>query len=326
MKSDRPGYPLVPALTSRSGRLLRFAVSLGLLAFVLSRVPAAGLLEVLSSAHAPWLWGAVGISVLIELVLATRLTVIARVQDIALPLVRAVQIDLAAKFYGLFAPGSNLSASAVRAYKLARQPGDPLGAVASIVFDRLIATASLGAVGQAFWLLEGPPDTASVGLVLAGTWILPLTAYLVAAKTRASGRFVAWWHPAWWERTTQSVARFRDMRVGPLSGIAAASMTVHLLDVTLYTMLAASLRIDISFVSMGWIATATTVVTMLPISVSGLGLREGALVYLLGLYGVSPSSAIALSLLYFTARYLLTGLLGGILEVRGEGRPEVRGQ
>lgn len=329
LNGDKPGYRIVPALTSRSGRLLRFAVSFGLLVFVLSRVPAARLLEIFSSASAPGLWAAAGVSLLIELVLAVRLKVVARVQHITVSLARAVQIDLAAKFYGLFAPGSNLSGSAIRAYKLARQPGDPLGSVASIVFDRLIATASLGAVGQAFWLLERPPDTISVGLVLAGTWFLPLVAYLMAARARGSGetsrRSTAWWEPAWWDRTKQAAARFRDMRRGPLLGIAAASGTVHLLGVLLYTMLAASLGIDISFVSMGWISTATTVVTMVPISASGLGLREGALIYFLGLYGVPPASAIALSLLYFVARFLLTGLLGGILEARGEGRHDARG-
>ena len=306
------------------------AVSVGLLGFVLSRVPAAELREVLSSAHAPGLWGAVGISLLIELVLAGRLTMVARVQRITLPWARAVQIDLAARFYGLFAPASNISGSAIRAYKLARQPADPLDAVASIVFDRLVATASLGAVGQAFWLLERPPDTLYVGLVLTATWVLPLAAYLTALRARSSGessrRSASLRTAEWWDRTRQTAARFRDMGAAPLVAIVAASGTVHLLGVLLYTTLATSLGIDIGFVTMGWISTATTVVTMVPISASGLGLREGALIYLLGLYGVPPATALGLSLLYFAVRFLLTGLPGGLVEARGRGRLEAKGR
>ena len=146
--------------------LLRLAVAVGLLAFLLSRVSASQLLETLSSARGSYLLAAVTVSLLIELVLAARLRIIARAQQLTPTFAQTLPIDLAAKFYGLFAPGGNFSGSAIRAYKLTRLHGDALGSVASIVFDRLIATASLGFVGQVFWVLERPPRAGSVGLVL----------------------------------------------------------------------------------------------------------------------------------------------------------------
>jgi hypothetical protein len=107
------------------------------------------------------------------------------------------------------------------------------------------------------------------------------------------------------------------MRAVTLFGTVAASVAVHVLGVLLYLMLAASLKVEISFVSIGWIAMATTLVTMVPVTVSGLGLREGTLVYLLSLYGVAAADAMALSLLYFAARFLVMGLAGGLIEAVG---------
>lgn len=305
----------------------RFAVAIGLLAFLFSRIPAAEVLAALSSAHGVYLAAALGITVVIQLVLATRLTLVARVQRIPLTLARAVEIDLSARFYGLFAPGGNLSGAAIRGYKLAQPPGAPLASVASIIFDRLIATVALGAVGQCFWMLERPPNMLPVGLVFMATWAAPLALYLFALAGRR--RFESSGQPAGGrlsyrlERTKESARRFRDMSAGALLVVLTASILVHLLGVVLYFTLASSLQIEISFVSMGWISTATTLLTLLPVSASGLGLREGALVYLLALYGVPGAAAIALSFLFFALRYLLMGLLGGLIEARGWlSRPE----
>jgi hypothetical protein len=52
---------------------------------------------------------------------------------------------------------------------------------------------------------------------------------------------------------------------------------------------------------------------MLPISVSGFGVREGTLIALLAPYGVGGTAAVAFSLLLYS-RNLLLALVGGVLE------------
>ena len=56
-------------------------------------------------------------------------------------------------------------------------------------------------------------------------------------------------------------------------------------------------------------------VLMLPISWSGLGVREGSLILLLRPYGVAPEDAVALSLLVFL-RGTLGAICGGLLQAR----------
>jgi hypothetical protein len=53
----------------------------------------------------------------------------------------------------------------------------------------------------------------------------------------------------------------------------------------------------------------------LPISIAGLGVREGTLVGVLPLYGVNPSAAVAFSFLLL-ARTIVLGIGGGLLEAR----------
>lgn len=55
-------------------------------------------------------------------------------------------------------------------------------------------------------------------------------------------------------------------------------------------------------------------VLLLPITISGLGVREGALLVLLGSEGVGEVPAVALGILVFATTVLIPGLLGGARE------------
>ena len=57
------------------------------------------------------------------------------------------------------------------------------------------------------------------------------------------------------------------------------------------------------------------VVTMIPVSASGLGLREGAFAFFFVQIGVSSSDAVAMSLLYYSLR-LVVGAAGGLVLIR----------
>jgi hypothetical protein len=71
--------------------------------------------------------------------------------------------------------------------------------------------------------------------------------------------------------------------------------------------------IDISFINLGWIRSFLLLLLMLPISFSGIGVREGSLVVMLQDYSILPEEAVALSLLLF-ARIVFWGLVGGVIE------------
>jgi hypothetical protein len=62
------------------------------------------------------------------------------------------------------------------------------------------------------------------------------------------------------------------------------------------------------------IVVISSLATMIPLSINGLGFREGAYIWALGRYGVSHDQALAFALLIL-ALLLLSSLVGGIVYV-----------
>ena len=87
------------------------------------------------------------------------------------------------------------------------------------------------------------------------------------------------------------------------------------LTILLFYMVGRSLDITIAMYTLPWIVAMVYLIYMIPVSISGLGVREGALVLVLPYYGVDPSTAMVFSLILF-GLLLLMGLAGGILEIR----------
>lgn len=73
-----------------------------------------------------------------------------------------------------------------------------------------------------------------------------------------------------------------------------------------------SLNADIGLLSLVPVLTLTTVVLMLPISIQGIGVREGLYVYFLGQMGVSNATVLSGLLVPYSA-WLMSGLVGGCL-------------
>jgi uncharacterized protein (TIRG00374 family) len=79
--------------------------------------------------------------------------------------------------------------------------------------------------------------------------------------------------------------------------------------------LAKSLNIDINLIESAWLLSVISIASLLPISFSGLGVREGTLIFSMSKIGVGSSEALSFSLLIFILG-ILTGLIGGIFELK----------
>jgi uncharacterized protein (TIRG00374 family) len=70
-----------------------------------------------------------------------------------------------------------------------------------------------------------------------------------------------------------------------------------------------SLQYHFAFVPIGYISA------LLPVSIGGLGVREGVFVYLYGLIGTDPALSLSVSLANYLALTVTPGLIGGILSI-----------
>ena len=104
----------------------------------------------------------------------------------------------------------------------------------------------------------------------------------------------------------EDLPRFRDM-IFPI----LLELVVWTIAGTQTYIIALAFSIDIPYITFMLISVVAVVVSnVLPISIGGLGVREGAFVVLLAAFGVQPQTAFVISLSGFLVKVLLPGLVG----------------
>lgn len=120
-----------------------------------------------------------------------------------------------------------------------------------------------------------------------------------------------------WARLFAPGSWLIDMRSGlrQLSGLAilnavALTSIAYAIFFGQCYLLALALALPATFASVSYAVALGNLITMLPISVSGIGTRDAAIVAYLGIVGVPSEIALAFSLLVFFTFYIGGGLIG----------------
>ena len=302
--------------SGKTGLLLKAAVSIALLAVLASRVPLADLAATLARADPLLLAGAVAAAFGGWAVNSLKWWQLLAALHPGGHYADLLALNFIGMFYGLVLPGQ-ISGEVVKGLRLSRR-GIPGSAVAtSILVDRLTGLAALALLGLS-GLALGPelPATASAAwlamLVLAMA-ALPLVAARGGIHLPFAGT-VGWRGKLAGALQAVNAALFTyRARPGLLAGALALALVFQgVVSVSNY-LAARALGIDIALPVLVWIVAAVSLINLLPVSVGGLGVREGAYVLLLSQNGVPVSSGLALALVVFGI-IVLQGLAGGALE------------
>lgn len=92
------------------------------------------------------------------------------------------------------------------------------------------------------------------------------------------------------------------------------SFLIKLPHIFAFYLLALSLNMDFNLIESAWFFSIISIIMLLPISFSGLGLREGASIFLLSKVGIDNSTALSYSILIFLIG-ILVALIGGVFEL-----------
>lgn len=133
----------------------------------------------------------------------------------------------------------------------------------------------------------------------------------------------ALWALGRWSRAAHTLCESIWAFVGrPCASVAILALAAlnQMLPVAAIWVLARGLNIPLAALDIALITFISTLAATIPISFAGWGIREGALVYLLGLYGVSSDAAFAVSVLYGIA-LTLSAAPGALVLLRGGLRP-----
>jgi glycosyltransferase 2 family protein len=208
----------------------------------------------------------------------------------------------------------------VRAWLIARS-GKPLArAFTSVLVDRaagLVGLFLLGWLALAFATVEVPSGLITPYAIASAAGVAAAAVAVAVLRRRGLGRFLPSALRPWASEVAGTLRAYgRDRRVQ--AEALLFSLAFQAVMVTSTWMLAESLQLDISVPVIAVVMALVLIATLLPVSVAGFGVREGAYVVLLGEVGVSASDATLLSL-FTVASLAIASLPGAIGIMLGRG-------
>lgn len=315
---------------ARLGLLLRFAISFGLLALLASSIDLRTMLAVVAQAKLGWLAaGGVAIVVLYGL-MAVRWYLILTAYGVDASFGEVFRHSFVSTSVGQVLPGG-IGGDVVRIYQLSRRVGKVAEISQTVVVDRAFGLSIMFFAGMpaAAYLAFGHGQTmwldwfTAINLVLLGGWLgLMVGRYRIrrhmtrlAARQDLLGRGAS--------VLLALVVAVADLGVirRVLLRLVVFSLLVHLGRCFLFFSAYRALGGDVDAVYFLIFVPVVFFLSFLPISLSGLGVREGTLVYFFAGLGVMPEVSVAAGLL--THLLQIVAAVPGILMLLMPGRAAV---
>jgi glycosyltransferase 2 family protein len=248
----------------------------------------------------------------------------ARMTRVAITAVTAIAI-----FFGQLLPG--VAGEGLRAWLVVRLGCDWRNALTSVAIDRAVGVGLLVAFGFVVLLL--PSGLTALGgyrdVVLVAYGGLLLVAVLAVALAPVFAPLLARWrYSRWLAVLAVDTNRVLLGRKSPL--ILAIGCLIHVLTILVLWLLGRAQGLALPVTDAAVLFTVMVGVNIVPISISGWGLRELAVVSLLADHGVPPANALLFSVEYgltlATASLpgALTWLLYPVSPVRSAARSHPR--
>jgi uncharacterized membrane protein YbhN (UPF0104 family) len=290
-------------------KILRLVISVVLLGWLASRTDWGQVGETFGQLRLAWWLGAVGLYVAIQVVSAFRWQVVARPLGFRQSLAAFTGFYFIGMFFNLFLPTS-VGGDVVRAWYLDGGTGRRLSAFLSAFVDRfsgLLLLLGLACVAAAFC----PPGLpAWICYSAWGTGACALVALIMLpAVARWTGRFAR-------IRRLSQDARLYLQHPRLLFWSGVLSLIIQAANVVVVWMVGRALGAVIPWNYYCVFVPMVTLLTLLPVSLNGMGVREGGTVLFLAPLGLAQGTALSLAFLTF-AVYGAASLLGGGVYLAG---------
>lgn len=212
----------------------------------------------------------------------------------------AIRLSLIGSFFNSFLP-TGVGGDAYKALRLPRDQGTVTSAFASVLLDRaagVVGMALLAVIGVATQMVEGQRDAVVVS-ALAVAILVGLTYLVLQIVGRHPGAALANLRPGLRGRLgllLRTVANGAGDRRATALGIPMGAVTAIVL-LAANGLLARALHLSVPMGLMSAVLLLASVIAVVPLSINGIGLREGAYVWGLASFGVGREDALAFALL-----------------------------
>lgn len=295
---------------------LRIIFGVGLLLFLLSRMDLKRILSLFSSIN-PLFFVFALFSYLIATLFATlRWQILLRDSGISISFSSLTRIYLSSLFLGNFLPSGGLDL--IRALAASRISGKRASSFATVFLDRVlgfIAIFSFVILGFFF----GVKRLSSFKIWILILWVLIIAGFLMIFSRHFKRFLDRWIHKiplgSKFFHLYEELHRFRGKWTVLIPALIL-SFGVQFFYVSTAYLNALALSQSVPFLIMLFYVTAINFIAMIPVTISGIGVREGGFVLLFSSY-MTKEAALSLSLIYYLTGVVIS-IIGAFLILTGK--------
>jgi hypothetical protein len=284
------------------GRWARIAVGLSLLGFLLTQIDLGQAWRAVADARIDLLLLAFAIVLGSRLLAAARWYLLLRGRHAAVTPFGMLRLMFVADFVGYFMPGS-LGVEVLRVYGLAKTTADPALSATSVVVERVVALVVLVLLvllGLAARPLALPAEIGRLAWLFLALLLVAVLAVMAPPTRSLALRLLPGERLARIRRGLERVfAALDSYRSRPwlIAASLVLALVFQLMRCASVTVGAAALGHPLPFTFVLVVFPIMLLISLLPITIAGLGVREVGFVYFLGLGGMPAEVALPLALI-----------------------------
>ncbi len=305
--------------------VLKSAVSIGLLAFIFTRIDLNQVFSRIQYLSVPFVVSALLFYTGCQCLSCLRWQVVLSSASYKVPIRYLLSSYFAGMFVSIFLP-SSVGGDVYRVYRVTKAINDPEAAFSSVFLERFSGLAAVFILA----LVGIPP-----ALKIIGSWDIILLFFACASVVWGGFLLIASpyllrWSTPWLfklklgkihERLAKIqfiVIQFLKHRQSLMVAVSL-SFVIQLSIIFYQYLLAQQLKIPISYLELLVFTPISIVVTLLPISLGGLGIQEGLWAYLFSRIGLTAEQAVLLSLTFTILGWILAlpGAIILLLDTKG---------
>jgi glycosyltransferase 2 family protein len=303
-------------------------VSIGLVVFLLNKYDLKEVLNILSAVDvkyilAAYLWA---IFSFFFLSLMYRISMLSL--GIAFNTFYIMKIQLQIKFYSLFMPGG--TNALVKWYKFSKSGKHPAQAALVMGLTRILITFSMFALALTGIIGDPVFSSGNIRSYLIVGMIFSLFVFFIVISGKLSKTLLNKLNKTSiissfakrFKKVLEISMLFKSLTIIQIISLIILSLISAFFQAIQLLTIAYTIDLPISVFTIFWLRGISQIAGLLPITISGLGVREVSMVFFLAGYGISEPEAISFSFLIFVIAVLGKGFLGGLLEAWDQFKPE----
>ncbi len=308
------------------GTILRVVISVGLLGLLIYMMGPEKIFGAIRSADPLWVVAIFALMVVEHMHATYKWLILLRHTTSSIPFWPLLRIRYLSAFIGTFGLGA-VTIELVRLYGLAKYTKDLAMSFTSILMDRLLGLTGLSIMILIGVVMQSRDTVPGIELWAGGAILLIALGWVAIMSPKFRQLTDAMLSPRWLamardkqNKVYQSLDMYRG-RPGLFAWGMVQSLVFNLLRIAVIYAGAMAIGIDVPLSAYFVVTPVVIFVMLIPISMSGWGVRESMFVLLLTPYGADGDAVLAMSLLIGVCA-VLSSTPGAIMLMTGKGIPK----